>query len=275
MTTYRLTEHFTAGGMTRWTPVSRRAAAGGFFCEIARRLWRGAAGAGAPAGCGTFVTARGVVECPGARDRAHGPVDAWKEGRRSIRIGMPYHWGPNGLARRGLRERARGPRSPWTATCTSRRSKALTRGHPAGRATPRARPRPALVREYRERAGAQTRGGAMTRERERPIGPDCPSPPRFAAARPGPGRRAVDRRAAAPRLLHRHVDLHRLQGVRGGLQGVERRARGRAPADRDVLRQHRSGWGPRPGGTLRSSSRSGGRRLAATRPSRRPATRAG
>jgi hypothetical protein len=35
------------------------------------------------------------------------------------------------------------------------------------------------------------------------------------------------RATAARRLLHRHVDLHRLQGVRGRVQGVERRAVGR------------------------------------------------
>ena len=48
--------------------------------------------------------------------------------------------------------------------------------------------------------------------------------------------------ATAGRLLHRHQRVHRLQGLRGGLQGVERAARARcrrAHADRHVLRQHR------------------------------------
>ena len=40
-------------------------------------------------------------------------------------------------------------------------------------------------------------------------------------------------------LLHRHLGLHRLQGLRGGLQGVERRPRGRARPARHVVRQHR------------------------------------
>ena len=40
-------------------------------------------------------------------------------------------------------------------------------------------------------------------------------------------------------LLHRHRGLHRLQGLRGGVQGVERRPRGRADTHRHVLRQHR------------------------------------
>ena len=46
------------------------------------------------------------------------------------------------------------------------------------------------------------------------------------------------RGARASRLLHRHQRLHRLQGVRGGLQGVEPGARGRRRAHWRVLRQH-------------------------------------
>ena len=47
--------------------------------------------------------------------------------------------------------------------------------------------------------------------------------------------------------------LHRLQGLRGRLQGVERRPRGRLPAHRDVLRQHPGSSARAPGGTWRSS----------------------
>ena len=56
-----------------------------------------------------------------------------------------------------------------------------------------------------------------------------------------PGRRRGLRRGppAAEGLLHRHLGLHRLQGVRGGLQGVERRPRRRLRPARHVLRQHR------------------------------------
>ncbi|CAA9388915.1 MAG: Formate dehydrogenase O beta subunit, partial [uncultured Nocardioidaceae bacterium] len=39
-------------------------------------------------------------------------------------------------------------------------------------------------------------------------------------------------------VLHRHEHLHRLQSLRGGLQGVERRPGGRARPPGDVLRQH-------------------------------------
>ena len=40
-------------------------------------------------------------------------------------------------------------------------------------------------------------------------------------------------------LLHRHVGVHRVQGVRGGLQGMERGARRRVQPAGDVVRQHR------------------------------------
>ena len=55
---------------------------------------------------------------------------------------------------------------------------------------------------------------------------------------------AWDRQRAAQGLLHRHLDLHRLQGLRGGLQGVEPQS---PRTDLDllgsVLRQHRRARG--------------------------------
>ena len=59
-----------------------------------------------------------------------------------------------------------------------------------------------------------------------------------AAGRPG-RRRRLRRPPAAGGVLHRHLGLHRLQGVRGGVQGVERRARGRVRPAGHVVRQHR------------------------------------
>ena len=44
---------------------------------------------------------------------------------------------------------------------------------------------------------------------------------------------------AAQGVLHRHQHLHRLQGLRGGLQGVERRPGRRLRPARHLLRQHR------------------------------------
>ncbi len=60
----------------------------------------------------------------------------------------------------------------------------------------------------------------------------------------GPSRRPVGRRRLragppAPQgLLHRHLGVHRLQGLRGRVQGVEPGPRRRLRALRDVLRQH-------------------------------------
>ncbi len=62
-------------------------------------------------------------------------------------------------------------------------------------------------------------------------------------------------RARARRVLHRHDGLHRLQGLRGRLQGVEPRARRRLRLERRVVRQHRRAERRTPGGTSPSSSR--------------------
>ena len=56
--------------------------------------------------------------------------------------------------------------------------------------------------------------------------------------RSGP-RRGLGGVAAAHGVLHRHLDLHRLQGLRGGLQGVERHPRRRLHHARQLVRQHR------------------------------------
>ena len=56
------------------------------------------------------------------------------------------------------------------------------------------------------------------------------------------------------RLLHRYDALHRLQGMRGGVQAVEPVARRRLHFHRHVLRQHRARWAPRRGGTWRLSN---------------------
>ena len=47
-----------------------------------------------------------------------------------------------------------------------------------------------------------------------------------------------DEQEGARRLLHRHVGLHRLQGLRGRVQGVEPDSRGRPRLDRRVVRPH-------------------------------------
>ena len=58
------------------------------------------------------------------------------------------------------------------------------------------------------------------------------------ARRPG-RRRRIRRAPAADGLLHRHLGVHRLQGMRGRVQGVERGARRRVQPAGHVVRQHR------------------------------------
>ena len=85
----------------------------------------------------------------------------------------------------------------------------------------------------RDRDGAVSRSSPTRRAAQR------------AARRRRPGRRRRLRGApAADGLLHRHLDLHRLQGVRGRVQGVEPGARGRPELDRHLPRQHRQGSAP-------------------------------
>ena len=55
-------------------------------------------------------------------------------------------------------------------------------------------------------------------------------------------------------VLHRHHALHRLQGLRGGLQGMEQPAGGQPRPHRSQLRQYRARCRPTPGGTSASSS---------------------
>ena len=100
----------------------------------------------------------------------------------------------------------------------------------------------AYVEDYRRRAGISA--GATAHEQQ-PVRP----------ARRRRGRRRARRPPAAGRVLHRHLGVHRLQGLRGGVQAVERGA-GRASTS--------TCWGcrtttpgrsaPTPGGTWRSSS---------------------
>ena len=93
-TTYRLTEHFTAGGMSRWTPYLAELQPE-FFVEVSpelaaeRRLEHG--------GWATIVSARGVVEARVMVTDRMTPLQV--DGRTVHQIGMPYHWGPNGYAR--------------------------------------------------------------------------------------------------------------------------------------------------------------------------------
>jgi formate dehydrogenase major subunit len=91
-TTYRLTEHHTAGGMSRTLPYLAELQPE-FFCEVSPEL---AAERGLEhMGWGTIITARSAVE---ARVLVTSRVPPLAVGGRILhQIGLPYHWGANGL----------------------------------------------------------------------------------------------------------------------------------------------------------------------------------
>ena len=91
-TTYRLTEHHTAGGMSRTLPYLAELQPE-FFCEVSPEL---AAERGLEnAGWATIITARAAVE---ARVLVTSRVAPLQVGGRTLhQVGLPYHWGWNGL----------------------------------------------------------------------------------------------------------------------------------------------------------------------------------
>ncbi len=91
-TTYRLTEHHTAGGMSRTLPYLSELQPE-FFCEVSPEL---AAERGLEhMGWATIITARTAVE---ARVLVTSRMRTLTvAGRQLHQVGLPYHWGPNGL----------------------------------------------------------------------------------------------------------------------------------------------------------------------------------
>jgi len=93
-TTYRLTEHHTAGGMSRWQPYLAELQPE-MFCEISPDLARERGLE--HMGWATIVTARTAIEARViVTDRM---VPLTVQGRVVHQIGLPYHWGPNGVVR--------------------------------------------------------------------------------------------------------------------------------------------------------------------------------
>ena len=252
-TTYRLTEHHTAGRHVPVPALPVRAAARVLLRDLAAARRR--ARPGAP-GLGDDRHGPRGDRGPGAGHRADaaaaGPGPHPAPGRAALALGAER------LHHRGRRQRAGSPVAGPERAHPGGQGHGLR--HPARAAAGRAGP-------ARSSSGPTRTGPASPTRPERRCEMDaaCTMPA------PGPGRAGRLRGPpAADGLLHRHLGVHRLQGVRGGLQGVERGARGRAPADRDVLRQHRRAWAPRPGGTWSSSSR----RSPSARPGCRAATAA-
>ena len=184
-TTYRLTEHHTAGGMSRSLPFLAELQPE-MFCEVSPEL---AAERGSS-------TAAGRRSAPARGDRGAGLVT---ERMRPLTI-------------------AAGP-------CT--RSACPTTGVPRpddGRLGERPA---ALVLDPNVHIQESKAATCDIRPGRRPRGTatECGADEHADGVLAGDVRR---RGAAADGLLHRHERLHRLQGLRGGVQGVERRARGRA-----------------------------------------------
>jgi formate dehydrogenase major subunit len=91
LTTYRLTEHHTAGGMTR-TLSHLAELQPELFAEVSPEL---AADAGLEHGdWATITTPRAIVEARVLVTRRMHPL--WIGGRRVHQVGLPYHWGYRG-----------------------------------------------------------------------------------------------------------------------------------------------------------------------------------
>ena len=87
-TTYRLTEHHTAGGMSRWLPYLSELQPE-MFCEVSAELAteRGLVNGG----WATIVSARTAIEARVLVTDRLRPLRV--EGRTVHQVGLPYHWG--------------------------------------------------------------------------------------------------------------------------------------------------------------------------------------
>jgi formate dehydrogenase major subunit len=92
ITTYRLTEHHTAGAMTRWLSWLAELQPE-MFCEVSPELAKERSLSNG--GWATITTARGEVEC---RVLVTPRIPALKIRKRVVhQIGLPFHWGRKGL----------------------------------------------------------------------------------------------------------------------------------------------------------------------------------
>jgi formate dehydrogenase major subunit len=155
ITTYRLTEHHTAGGMTRWLPYLAELQPE-MFCEVSPEL---AAERGLEhLGWATIVTARGAIEARVLVTERMSPLTV--QGRTLHQIGLPYHWGPNGYtkgdAANELASISLDPNSHIQEV------KAMSGDIRPGR-RPRGPAREQLVADYRRRAGIGDNTGMEVR----------------------------------------------------------------------------------------------------------------
>jgi formate dehydrogenase major subunit len=96
MTTYRLTEHHTAGGMTRTVPYLSELQPE-MFCEVSPAL---AAERGLDhGGWATIISSRAAIEARVLVTERLKPLQV--QGRTLHQVGLPYHWGSRGLTTGG------------------------------------------------------------------------------------------------------------------------------------------------------------------------------
>jgi formate dehydrogenase major subunit len=93
LTTYRLTEHHTAGGMSRSVGYLSELQPE-FFCEVSPQL--AAERSLEHGGWATIVTARTAIEARVLVTERVAPVEV--QGRKVQQVGLPYHWGSKGLS---------------------------------------------------------------------------------------------------------------------------------------------------------------------------------
>ena len=144
-TTYRLTEHHTAGGMSRWLPYLAELQPQ-MFCEVSPEL---AAERGLDhLGWATIVTARNAIEARVLVTERMTPLTV--AGRTLHQVGIPYHWGPNGLTTGDSANDL--PSVSLDPNSHIQEVKAFACDIRPGR-RPRGPGRTDLVREYQRRAG--------------------------------------------------------------------------------------------------------------------------
>ncbi len=151
ITTYRLTEHHTAGGMSRFLAYLSELQPAP-ICEVGPEL---AAERGLVHGdWATVVTARSAIE---ARVLVTDRMPALRVGGRRIhQVGLPYHWGQKGLVTGDSANDLLG--LALDPNVVIQESKAGTCDVRPGR-RPRGPALPRLVADYRRRAGLQTDDG--------------------------------------------------------------------------------------------------------------------
>jgi formate dehydrogenase major subunit len=94
LTSYRLTEHHTAGAMSRFVPYLSELQPE-MFCEVSPEL---AAERGLEhGGWATIVTSNSAIEARVMVTERLRPLEVG--GRRLQQVGLPYHWGSRGLSR--------------------------------------------------------------------------------------------------------------------------------------------------------------------------------